>query len=146
MAKYTLSRSNVANSTSNDLLTLISASARKLRLLEILVVGMGTTSTALEVAVFRSTGGTTGGGALTPAKLDTDTANQAFTNFTTWSVQPTLSGDPVIPRQAFNANGGIMRFVCSPRDEVLIRNGEQFSVRGVLGAGNLSLGVVVEEP
>src|SRR5512135_1750028 len=96
MAVYMMSRNNVAMSTTADLLTLISASSRRIRILEIKVIGMGTTSAAGSIGVYRSTGGTTGSAALTPTKAVTESPTQAFTNFTAWAAQPSLSGDPLV--------------------------------------------------
>jgi hypothetical protein len=144
MAKYILSRSNVALSTSDDTLTIISASSRRFRLVEVLIGGMGTASAANELRVNRSTGGTTGGGALTPVKESADAPTQAFTNFTTWSAQPSLSGDPLI-RLPVNANGGVVRWLARADEQFECRNGEQLSFRSATGTSNVSLTVVIDE-
>jgi hypothetical protein len=144
MAMYALSRSNVALNTANDTITIIAGASRRLRVIEVLVGGMGTASAANEVTVSRSTGGTTGGGALTPQKLQTDAPTQTFTNFTTWSAQPSLSGDPVV-RIPVNANGGVVRWLARADQMVEARNSEQISIRAAVGSSNVSLTVIVDE-
>ncbi len=141
---YTISRSNVANSTTNDQATIITAANRKIAIVEVEVAGMGTASAANEVDVSRSTGGTTGGGALTPAALDPDSPTAASTVNTTWAAQPTLSGDPLL-RLGVNANGGINRWVARPGQEIIARNAGQISVRGSVGTSNISIHVIFEE-
>jgi hypothetical protein len=111
---------------------------------EISIGGMGTATAANELGIWRSTGGSTGGGALTPTKFVTDQPTQSFTNFTTWSTQPTVTADPVL-RLPVNSNGGIYRWVARPGEEVELRNSEQLSLRSAVGTGSVSMHVVVEE-
>lgn len=147
MAVYTVSRSNVTLNTSNDTMTIIGGASRRFRILEVSVSGMGATSAAaaaLEVGVFLSTGGTTGGGALTPKKWDTNTANFSGTVNTTWAAQPTLSGDPYA-RIAFNAYGGIYRWVAPPNKELAFAGTEQCSIRSVVGTASVTIHAVIEE-
>lgn len=147
MAVYTVSRSNTALSTTNDYMTIIGGASRRFRILEVSVSGMGATSAAAaacELGVFLSTGGTTGGGALTPKKWDTNTAVFSGTVNTTWSGQPTTSGDPYV-RLGFNAYGGIYRWVCPPNKEIAFAGTEQCSVRSVVGTASVSAHLVIEE-
>ena len=145
MALYTLRRSNTALNSSNDFVTVIAAASRRLRLLEIKGGGKGTTSAAGELGVHRSTGGTTGGGALTPVKGITDAPTQGFTNFTTWAAQPTLSGDPAVIL-VINQNGAVDRWIAQPnRSEFELRNSEQMSIRAIDGTHNISAHVHLDE-
>lgn len=146
MAFYNFSRSNVTMNLSNDLLTLISAASRRNRLSVLEVNGQGNTSAQGEVGVFRSTGGTTGGGALTPTKNQSDAPSPAFTNFTTWSAQPTLSGD-ALWRLGVNQNGAINRnrAPVSKDEQPEFRNAEQLSIRPVIGTHAISMWGTVEE-
>lgn len=143
MAKYSVGRTNVALSTTNDLMTLITASARRIEIFEVEVAGQGTASAANELDTARSTGGATGGGPLTPGKLDTDTPAAVTVVNTTWATQPTL-GD-VLLRLGVNANGGINRWVARPGSEIKARNAEQISFRSGLGTSNVSVHVIFEE-
>jgi len=146
MGKYTYSRSNVTMNTANDLMTLIAAASRRARIIEISVTGMGTTSAAGEVGVFRSTGGTTGGGALTGAKGSSDLPAAAGVVNTTWAAQPTLTGAPDgLARLGVNQNGANYRWVARPGEEIELRNSEQISIRPVVGSHAISMHVVVEE-
>lgn len=145
MAVYTLRRSSAALNTANDFVTVIAAASRRFRLLEAKFGGMGTTSAAGEVGLHRSTGGTTGGGALTPTKMISDAPTQAFTNFTTWSAQPTLSGDPFAVL-VINQNGAVDRWIALPnRSEFEVRNSEQMSARALTGTHNVSGHLHVDE-
>jgi hypothetical protein len=147
MAVFTVSVSNTAQSTTNDTMTIIGAASRRFRVLEISVSGMSGTSAsaaACELGAFLSTGGTTGGGALTPKKWDTNTSAFAGTVNTTWASQPTVSGLPYV-RLGFNAYGGIYRWVCPPNKEIAFAGTEQMSLRGVVGTSSISTHVVIEE-
>jgi hypothetical protein len=147
MALFTLSRGSATMNTSNDLITIISASARKLVLVDILIGGTGATSAAAaycEVAIYRSTGGTTGGAALTARAWETEQGAAAFTNFTTWAAQPSLSGDPYY-RLPFQNYGGVVGKPIKPIGPLVIRNTEQISIRPISGTSAITLSVVVDE-
>jgi hypothetical protein len=143
MPLYAVSRSNVALSTTADLMTFLSAASRFCKIWEISVGGMGTSSAANEVLVATSSGGTTGGGALTLEPLDPDSPAGVTTVNTTWSAQPTI-GD-VLLRLPVNANGGIYRWVARPGQELKARGAGQISLRSAVGTSNVSIHVVFEE-
>ena len=147
MALFSLSRGAVTMNTANDLLTVIAAASRKLKIVDFIIGGNGGTSAAAaycEVGLYLSTGGTTGGGALTPKKWETDAPTQGFTNFTTWSAQPSLSGDPFY-RFPFNAYGGTIGKPIKPIGEIILRNSEQLSIRPISGTSVVTLTLVVDE-
>lgn len=144
MAIYNMTISNTALSTTADSVTLISAAARRIKIVEISISGMGVVSAANELLVARSTGGTTGGGALTAAPIAVDMPAAAFTNFTTWASQPTLSATSML-RLGCNANGGVYRWVARPGQEIEARNTEQISLRSAVGTSLVSIHIVVEE-
>jgi hypothetical protein len=147
--RYSLTRSNTALSTTADLLTLISAAAKALRVWEISIGGMGTASTAQELLVARvSAAGVTGSGALTAVPMNPASPAGAFTNFTGWTTQPTVSN--VLLRLPVNANGGIYRWVAlNPESAILIPAGGAaagtLSFRSAVGTGNVSFHAIVEE-
>lgn len=144
MATYSFQVSNSALSTTADTMTIIPPSARRIKLIEVSVCGMGTASAANEVGVYRSTGGTTGGGAITAAKFSTDAPTAGSTVNTTWSAQPTL-GTKVLAL-GINANGGIYRWVARPGEEIEFRQAvDQCSIRSAVGTSAVSLFVVIEE-
>lgn len=143
MSFYAVNVSNAALNTSNDLMTFIAPANRRVRIHEISVGGMGTASAANELRVARSTGGTTGGGALTSEPVDPDSVAAGSTVNTTWSAQPTIGN--VILRIPVNANGGIYRWVAKPGEEIVIRNSGQLSLRSAVGTSNVSAHVVFEE-
>lgn len=146
MGFYSLSRSNVALNTSNDLLTIIPASSRQVDLIEATVGGMGTASAANELGVHRSSGGTTPGGAVTAQPAREAQAAAGFTNATTWAAQPTLG--PVLFRMPVNANGGILRKVRVPGQNWTFIAGNtnpQISFRSIVGTSNVTFETIVEE-
>lgn len=140
---YSLSRTTAALSTTNDSLTIIAPATRALKIKEILIQGAGTTSTYNEVAIARSTGGTTPGGAITPTPLSTLSAAATTTSATTWAAQPTLG--VVIRRMAVNGNGAINRLVFPPGQEIDVPPSGQISIRSISGTGNVALDVIFEE-
>lgn len=144
MSIHSVTRSNVTLNTANDLMTFIPAANRKILIHEIMVGGMGTASAANEIAVQRSTSGTTPGGAITPESVDPDSAADAVTVVnTTWAAQPTLSGTPLL-RLPVNANGGVVRWLAKPGQPIVVRNSGQLSIRPAVGSSNVSIHVVYE--
>lgn len=146
MGVFIFSR-NAALSTSNDHFTLIGASNRTLRIKRITAVGMGTASAANEILVQHSTGGTTGGGAITAAPLlgANTAATQAFTVNTTWSSQPSLTSNTIVARIGLNANGGFWSQRWGKGDEPELRGTDQISVRSASGTSNALIEFEVEE-
>lgn len=142
MAVFTVTRGSAALSTTNDLMTIIAAAGKPLRIMVVELKGMGTASAANSVLVSRSSGGTTGGGTITPRPVD-GASSPSFTVNTTWSVQPTLGNEQW--RLEPNANGGIDKFVALPGAEILVPAGAQISIRSESGTSNVVANVVVEE-
>lgn len=145
MSVYTVSRSNVTPSAGQDIFTVSSASGRRVKLKYISAKSMGTVAAANELIVSRSSGGATGGGALTPQKQDPDAPASAFTVETTWGTQPTLdSGTP--HRLSFPGNGGMDQMYWAPGDEIVERNGGRISVRQGIGTSTpVSVMAIIEE-
>lgn len=143
MAVYNVTRTSAALSTTNDLATIIAAAGKPLRILHASLRGMGTTSAANEVLLCRSTGGTTGGGAITPRGVSSDAAAAGFTVNTTWSGQPTLGNE--LWRFGVNANGGFDPYNPLPGAEITVPAGGQLSIRSVSGTSNVVLDMVIEE-
>lgn len=145
---YTLMRDNFTQPAStDDILTVIPASSRQFELVEISIGGMGTASAANSTAVLKSSGGTTGGGALTVRAHRQSQAAFAGTNFTTWSAQPSADADACV-LVPWNANGGLYRWVRIPGDNIIFIAGDtkpQMSIRGKTGTSSMSLHVMVEE-
>lgn len=143
MALYTVSRSNVTPSVGNDLITVISPANRRIRVVEVSVSGLHTSSAAQEVSVARSTAGTTPGGAITPDKVETDSIAAASTTATTWAVQPTIGTNPL--KLGFNALGGAYRWVARSGTEITARNADNISVRAAVGTNPMSVHITFEE-
>lgn len=147
MAMYTVSKDNVALSTTNDLVTLLPAAAHPIQVVEISICGMGTASAANSVGVYRSTAGTTGASGLTPTPVGRySSTNPPVANtvvWTAWTTQPTLGG--IVLDIAVNANGGIYRWVARPGEEIVVASTDELSLRGITGSSNLSWHIVFLE-
>jgi hypothetical protein len=145
MPLFLVNRTSTALSTSNDLVTVVASATKPLRILMAKIGGMGTASAANEVLMQRSTVGTTGGGGITPTKVNTGSAAASFSAYTTWSVQPTLTANEVLHRFTVNANGGIDPFVALPGGEISIPVSGQVSFRSASGTSNAIINLLIEE-
>ena len=143
MPLYTVTRTSSALSTTNDTITLVASSTKPLRVYMASGVGMGTSSAANEVAVARSSSGTTPGGGITPSPINSGSGAASFSAYTTWSSQPTLG--VVLWRLGINANGGIDKFVAIPGAEIQVPVSGQLSIRSISGTSNATFSVLVEE-
>lgn len=149
--RYVLKQNNITPTAGNDIMTIISAASRRIRLVEVVVTGRGSSSAAQQIEFGRSTGGTTGGGALTPNKYDhQDQPAAVSTVDTTWSVQPTLDTHTEIA--GWNALGGAYRWTPPVKGGpgsagIEVRNGDNISVRATSGVTfqAMSVSVVYEE-
>jgi hypothetical protein len=142
---YKITRASTALSTTNDLLTLIAAANRRAKVVAIHIGGMGTASAANSLIVQKSTGGVTGGGAITPQPTIADSPAATTVVNTTWGTQPTLAAAPLL-RLPVNANGGAFRWVAlTEADKIEIRNNEQLSFRSETGTSNVIITVEIEE-
>lgn len=141
---YRVTVVSTALSTTNDSITIIAAATRPLLIASVKIGGMGTASAANEIKLARSTAGTTGGGALTPAPLNPSHAAAACTVYTTWSAQPTLG--VVLSRLNVNANGGIDMFrALNGAECIYIPGSGQFSIRSDSGTSNVNLAIQLFE-
>ncbi len=140
---YTITRNNVTPNTANDLMTIIAPANKMIRIKRIRASGEATASTVMRTVIERSTGGTTGGGALTPEKANTSDPAASLTCYSTWTAQPTLSGAPHY-NESWNAFGGGFDLTLDGREMYLV-NSEQLSIRNTVGTGVMSLEVEVEE-
>ena len=143
MRLYTVTRNNVTPNTSNDLLTLIAASNKPIKINRIRCTGEATSSTAMRTVIQRSTGGTGAGGALTPEKTNTSDASANTVVDTTWSGQPSLSGSPLY-NESWNAFAGGFDLTLDGR-EIYLLGAEQLSIRNTVGTGTLSIDVEFSE-
>lgn len=143
--RYTVEQRNVTPTAGNDVMTIVTASNRRARLVQVTVAGRGTTSAAQGLELANSSGGTTGGGALTPDKAEhIDQPSAASTVNTTWSAQPTLATH-AIPL-GWNALGGAIVYNV-PKGMLEARNGANLSIRAPAGYTfqACSVSVVYEE-
>jgi len=146
MPLFTVNRVATALSVSADLLTIVASGTKPLRILMAKLAGAGTASAANEVVMQRSSGGTTPGGAIVPAKVNTGSAAASFSAYTTWAGgQPSLTADTVLHRFSVNANGGIDPFVALPGGEISVPVSGQVSFRSVAGTSNAIINLMIEE-
>ncbi len=143
MPLYTVTKTATALSTANDSITIVASATKPLRVYIVDIKGMGTASAANEVLLSRSSSGTTGGGAITPAKVNSGSGSASFSAYTTWSVQPTL-GDTVW-RFTVNANGGIDKFIAIPGAEIQVPVSGQLSIRSATGTSSVVINMMIEE-
>ena len=116
----------------SDVLTIIPASGRRARIVQVAINGTGTTSAAQRLVVVRSGSGTTGGGAITPNKFDhTAQPSAASTVNTTWSGQPTVDTNGV--SLGFNALGGAIIYNAPKGSLEAAGNTEYLSIRAPSG-------------
>jgi hypothetical protein len=145
--RYFVSRKQVTPTAGNDLITIIPASNRRTRLLEVSVAGNGTTAAFQQVDVGVSSGGTTGGGGLTPEKYShQQQPSAASTVNTTWSVQPTLGTHNIV--LGFSALGGANRWVPPGGSGIEVTgNAAYISIRANanMTSQSMSINVVFEE-
>lgn len=140
---YTITRNNVTPNVANDLITLIAATGHPVRIKRVRCSGESTVSTAMRTVIQRSTGGTTGAGAITPEK--TNTGDNAATTVvdTTWVAQPTVSGNPLY-NESWNSFAGGFDLTLDGREIYLVGT-EQVSIRNTVGTGTLSIDLEIEE-
>lgn len=142
-ARYTVSRTSTALSTSADYLTLIAPSTRALKIWAIRAVGGTTTSGYNELLVSRSSGGTTGSSGLTPTPKATLSAAAGAVVWTAWAVQPTIG--VTIHRIGVNGNGAINNLIFLPGMEIDIPPSGQISLRSAVGTNACAIEVEFEE-
>lgn len=150
MAFYSNSVQPAAPGTTNDVLTLTGANGRRAQIHEISLQGLGTSSVANELGVYRP-----GGVGVTPTnqtsqKLDPDSGSASATVATAWVTQPSL-GSVAMLRLGCNSNGGIYRWVAKPGTEIVVRGDSltshaQVSLRFTTGgAGPMGVQLIFEE-
>ncbi len=125
-----------APAVGDDIITLVAAANEFANLIEVMVGGEGTTSTAMRTRLQQSSGGTTGGGPITPSGAKQGFVASGISAFTTWATQPT-SGAVLLPLP-FNLNGGGMFWKSGPEDEAKSFVNGNMSLEHGLGAGNIS--------
>jgi hypothetical protein len=143
-ARYNVNRTSTALSTTNDLVTIVAPSTRALKIWKIAIYGQGTASANNEIAVARSTGGSTPGGGITPQPLATLSAASATNAYTTWTTQPTL-GTVIVDRFSVNANGGTDVHNYPFGQEIDVPPSGQLSIRSTSGTSNVTIDIVFEE-
>jgi hypothetical protein len=147
--RYVVKQQNVLPVAGTDIVTIIAVTQRRGRVVEVSVAGRGVSSAAQQIEVGRSTGGSTGGGAITPGKFDhTDEPVAAFTYNTTWGTPPALDANSEVI--GWNALGGANRWIPPKGSGFEFRGAatlEQISVRASTQVTwqNASISVVVEE-
>ena len=127
--RYVVQRTNITPTAGNDVVTIVTAASRRARVVQVTVGGLGSTSAAQQLILARSTGGTTGGGAITPDKFEhTDQPAASSTVNTTWAAQPTLGTNGVT--LGWNALGGaIVWNAPAGGNRIEARNAENISLR-----------------
>lgn len=148
--RYVIKRVNITPAnTTDDMLTVRSATSRRLRIVAVYCNGQGASSAPQGVTISRvGTVGVTAGGAITPDKADhNDQPAATFTTATTWSTQPVVTTNGAT--LSFNSLGGKDQWTATQFTKGMFeaRNGEEISIRPTTGTTPQaqSLSVVVEE-
>lgn len=147
--RYTVARDNITPTGGQDIVTLISAASRRIRLVSCRVSGRGASSAAQQLQIAMNPTGTTPGGAITPSKAEhSEQPAATFTTATTWAVQPALATNYEIV--GWNALGSPGQWITPPgRPQGMFeaRNGDVISIRAPSGPTfqAMSLSLVVEE-
>lgn len=141
-ARYNVSKTATAMVVGNDILTITAPAGRSLKLWAVRVSGGGTVSAANEIAISRSTVGTTPV-AVTPVPLNADSAAATFTAATGWTVQPTIG--VTLDRLGVNSNGAFIPWIAPPGQEIDIPGGGQVSLRCISGTGIVTASMVIEQ-
>lgn len=140
---YTAARGNFTLSTTADIFTYTSPASGQARVIEVYVGGEATTSAVNRISNQRSTSGTTATNQ-TPELMSTRSPAAVGTAATTWTSQPTLSGNPWY-QLGFNAFGGSDRWVSQPGAEFYLVNGEKASWRSASGTSVVDFTMLIEE-
>ena len=130
MARYTDRVSNVTPTVGNDLITISATASVIFQSIDIVIGGMGTASAAQSVDVLRSTVGTTPV-AQTPSPVNPNSPAATVTASTGWAVQPTPG--VILLSLPCNANGGVVRWLAAPGEEILHLVATNISLRQGVG-------------
>lgn len=145
--RYVVKRENITPTAGQDILTIITPSSRRARVVQVTIGGLGSTSAAQQALIGRSTAGTTGGGAITPDKFDhSEQPAAASVVDTTWSVQPTIGTNTTA--LGWNALGGAIVWNAPKGTGYEARNAENISLRALASGVTYqacSVSVVFEE-
>lgn len=144
-ATYRVTLPSTAGSLSADSVTIIAATNRSLRILEISQEPDGTASAFNVLGIYRSTGGATSSAPVTPSPTNASAfAAAAFTAPTAWVTQPTLG--VVMDRISFNANGGrVTKTYALPESRIECIGAAQLSLRNLSGTSTRSISILIEE-
>lgn len=144
MALYWVSFRNITPNTANDLCTIISAANRRAKLKAVSAFSHGTTASANQVIVSRSTAGTTPGAAAVAQAVHADNPAASTTTATTWAAQPTLVAGAALTLD-FGGNSGMNRLQAPIATEIECRNGECISIRPLNVGVNMTINCLIEE-
>ena len=144
MALYWVSARNITPNVANDAITIISATSRRVKLRAVSIFSHGTTASANQAVVSRSTVGTTAGGALVPQATSADYPAAVTTTATTWAAQPALTAGSALTLD-FGGNSGLNRLQSQLTTEIEARNGECISIRPLNTGVSMTINCLIEE-
>lgn len=144
MALYWVSARTITPNVANDLITIISAANRRSKLKAISIFSHGTTASANQVVVSRSTAGTTPGAAAVLQAVHADNPAASTTTATTWAAQPALTTGAALTLDV-GGNSGLNRLQAPMATEIEARNGECISIRPLNTGVNFTVNCLIEE-
>lgn len=143
MSFYLVTRPAASMVVGADMLTITSV-GKSLNIWSIDVNGVQNASLAGELKASRSTGGTTAGGSIVPAKVDINSIVASFLARHSWTTPPSITADSDLWLFSVNANGGKDRFPGYPQPIPVPING-QVSLRVLIGTHQVDQTWLVEE-
>lgn len=148
MAFYNSNREGATPIAAEVLLALTSSATSVDRIVEVFIGGEATASTVNRMTARRSSAVGTTPSAQTPEKLNPRSAAAAATVATTFSAEPTTVA-VALGTWAFNAFGGVIRWVAAPGEELYVVGGTaadtEISIESTSGTGLISLDMKFEE-
>src|SRR5215470_4348099 len=132
---YSIVNAGATLSTTADTLTFQAASAGQGRILEIIIGGEATSSAVNRVSVGRAGTSITGNSAITAVQFNSRSPNAAGT----YGKSGTQTITSTLLSLAFNAFGGMIRWVAAPGEEIYYVNSEVVSVRSASGTSVVSM-------
>jgi hypothetical protein len=129
--RYVVARQNITPTAANDVFQFLSLASRRMRMIQVSIGGLGSSSAAQQFLLGRATGGTTPGGPIVPDKFEHNDQPAAVTVVnTTWSAQPTMGTNYVV--LGWNALGGsIIWNAPAGGNKFEARNAEFLSLRAL---------------
>lgn len=109
MSRYIVTRTNITPTGGTDVITFVSGSSARLRLIEVSCAGLGTSAAAQLIHVERSSSGSVPASSIAASKVSgTDAFTMNSIAYSSWTTQPFIGTNP--EPLGFNALAGVNRW------------------------------------